>query len=161
MLSSLATGEGIAEIEAIIHTAGVTMLHEMVHLITRGDVIRAKLHPLHFNTNIQSHIDVIDQPCVLPPPPDRDYTNRDWPSWTLSQTNKAYGFTESQLLGLARSNLGLKNADNYAMFAVCIKFPGLKCVGKFVDAIAKRENIPFELAPEAVKQIQQNGSTLS
>ena len=126
---------------------------------------------LRLNTNIQSPIAIIDQPCAEPPPlppsPDgvtpagKDYTNRNWALWTLNQQEFAFGFTESQYLGLARPNLALKNAENYAIFALCLQFPNLKCVGNIVDAIAKRDKVSFELAPEAVKQIQQNRSTMS
>ena len=73
---------------------------------------------------------------------------------------KAYGYTQSVYLGLASPRRGLKNAENYAVFALCIVYPDLDCVGTYGSAIAKREAVPFQPAPEAVEEIQRDGSIL-
>ena len=86
------------------------------------------------------------------------YTNRNWQLWTTNTNKKAYGFPESQFLGIVRPNLGLLNAENYAMFAMCLKYQVLDCVGGLASAVAKRESVPFQLAPEAVEQIRRTGS---
>lgn len=97
--------------------------------------------------------EIIDQPRPIPPA--GDYGNRNWLLWTLSATLQAYGFAQSVYLGLARPLLGLKNADNYAVFALCVQYPTLDCVGLFQAYIVKREKLPFQPAPEAVKRIRK------
>lgn len=107
-------------------------------------------------TNIYQS-DIIDETSLLPP--GGDYKNRDWPSWTLNAGKIAYGYANSVYLGLARPQLALRNADNYAIFSVCVAYPTLNCLGNFATAIAKREELPFQPAPEAVKKIREGGST--
>lgn len=78
-------------------------------------------------TNTSSFTDIWDQPQVVPP--SGNYLSRDWSLWTLSASEQAYGFAQSLYLGLARPNLGLLNADNYAIFALCLQYPILDCLG--------------------------------
>ena len=109
-------------------------------------------------TNMPPLTAIIDQPRAFPP--NGDYSNTNWAEWTLSATKWAYGFSASNFLGLARPNLGIRNADNYAIFALCVQYPNLDCVGSFSAVIAKRGKLPFQPAPEAVEKIWQGRSTL-
>ena len=59
------------------------------------------------------------------------------------------------LLGLTRPNLGLLNAENYAVFAMCWTYQDLDCVVDAAHLIARRESLPFQPAPEAIKQIRK------
>ena len=138
----------------------MTVLHEMAHLVDPSKITSAQL-PIDICitiANIPPLADILDQPLVLPP--DGDWKNRDWPLWTLDPQRLSYGFSQSQLLGLARPDLGLLNAENYPAFAMCVTYPDLECVRGLGIAIAKRESVPFQPAPEAVKQIREGRSFL-
>ena len=158
-----ATASRLAVIKTYGRTSGVTIVHEMAHMFSRGKIISA-----HFpdsicitSTNIPALAEIIDQQCVLPPGgPGGQYTNRNWQLWTMNPNKRAYGYPESQFLGMARPNLGLLNAENYAMFAMCLTYQVLDCVSSLGNAIAKRESVPFQPSPEAVEQIRRGGSIL-
>ena len=109
--------------------------------------------------NIPSRTAIIDQPLVVPPP-GTNYRNRDWPLYTLDPDRKSYGFSRSLALGLARPNLGLLNAENYAVFAMCWTYQNLDCVSDVKHLIARGESVPFQPAPEAVEWIQQSRSNM-
>ena len=109
--------------------------------------------------NIPSLADIIDQPRVVPPA-GTNYRNRNWPLYTLDPDKKSYGFSYSLALGLARPNLGLLNAENYAVFAMCLAYQTLDCVSDIMHLIARGESLPFQPTPEAVEQIRQGSSTL-
>ena len=110
--------------------------------------------------NIPSLADIIDQPRVVPPAGFNYRNNRDWPRYTLDPDRKSYGFSYSLALGLARPNLGLLNAENYAVFAMCLAYQTLDCITDIMKLIARGESVPFQPAPEAVKQIRQGRSTM-
>ena len=132
----------------------------MVHLINRGK-IQASNSRFQFRitiANIPSLVDILDQPRVNPP--NGNYRNRNWHLWTLDSVRQSYGFSLSLALSLARPNLGLVNAESYAVFAMCLTYQNLDCVVDVADAIARRESLPFQPAPEAVEQIRQGRSTL-
>ena len=109
--------------------------------------------------NIPSLADIIDQPRVVPPA-GTNYKNINFPLYTLDALKKSYGFSYSLALGLARPNLGLLNAENYAVFAMCLAYQTLDCVTDIMQLIAMGESVPFQPAPEAVEQIRRGRSTL-
>ena len=109
--------------------------------------------------NIPSLADIIDQPRVVPPA-GTNYRNTDWPLYTLDPVKQSYGFSYSLALGLARPKLGLLNAENYAVFAMCLAYQNLDCVTDIMRLIARGESVPFQPAPEAVERIRQGRSTL-
>ena len=57
--------------------------------------------------------------------------------------------------------LGLRDAENYAVFALFLTYTFLDCLGGFGNSIAKRETLPFQPAQEAVKKIRQAWSISS
>lgn len=72
---------------------------------------------------------VSDMPEVHPP--SNDWRNTNWRQWILNLASPgSYGLTLCQYLGLARPDLARTNADNYAIFAMCIKYLLLDCLGK-------------------------------
>ena len=78
----------------------------------------------------------------------------DFSTWTTSSSEIAYGALKSKWLGLAKPELAKINADNYAIFALCIKYPTLDCVGGFTYAIAKRQSVPFAVSPRVAKKLR-------
>lgn len=78
----------------------------------------------------------------------------DFSTWTTSNSKIAYGLLRSKWLGLAKPDLAVLNADNYAVFSLCIKYPSLDCVGGFTYAIAKRQSLPFDVSPRVAKKLR-------
>ena len=64
--------------------------------------------------------------------------------------------TNPKWLGLAKPELAKNNAENYAVFALCIKFPTLNCVGGFTYAIARRQSVPFTVLPRVAKKLRNS-----
>ena len=71
-------------------------------------------------------------------------------------TKIAYGFGYSLFLGLARPNLGLLNADNYAVLALCLQYLTLTCLGFHEVSIAKRDEVSFRPAPRSREMIRED-----
>lgn len=67
----------------------------------------------------------------------------------------AYRYSNAIYLGLGMPALAIRNAENYAIFALCVQYPTLDCLGTYASSIAKREEVPFQPAPETVMSIQQ------
>lgn len=57
-------------------------------------------------------------------------------------------------LGLAKPELAKNNAENYAVFSLCVKYPTLNCVGGFTYAIARRQSVPFVVSPRVAKKLR-------
>ena len=57
-------------------------------------------------------------------------------------------------LGLAKPELAKNNAENYAVFSLCIKYPALDCVQGFTYAIARRQSVPFFVSPRVAKKLR-------
>lgn len=70
----------------------------------------------------------------------------------------AYRYSNTIYLGLGMPALAIRNAENYAIFALCVQYPTLDCLGTYASSIAKREEVPLQPAPETVMNIQQGGS---
>lgn len=88
-------------------------------------------------------------------PRDGNWRNPHWITWILNLAAPgSFGVAWCQFLGLVRPDLARLNADNYAIFAVCIKYLVLDCLGKFAQSIQKREKLPFMPSPDAVKKIR-------
>ena len=54
-------------------------------------------------------------------------------------------------LSLSRPEAARRNADNYNVFAVCMRFEELDCLDTFQDQIQKRGALPFEVDRRTVK----------
>lgn len=154
-------------IQRYTDTGSVTVLHEMFHLIGPGNLTRATLttpRPWHHIADVSLAAEIKDQPLLEPPngvypdPSNVDPQDIDWLAWTSSSTKDSYGFGSSLFLGLGRPMLSLLNAENYAIFAMCLTYPVLDCIGIFANAIAKRDHVPFQPSPEAVQKIREGGS---
>ncbi len=78
----------------------------------------------------------------------------DFSAWTTSDMEKAYGMINPKWLGLARPELAKNNAENYAVFSLCVKYPTLDCVGGFTYAIARRQSVPFVVSPRVAKKLR-------
>lgn len=89
-------------------------------------------------------------------PSDDNWRSTNWITWILNLAAPgSFGVVWCQFLGLARPDLARLNADKYAIFAVCIKYLLLDCLGKFAQAIQKREKLPFVPSPNAVENIRR------
>lgn len=137
---------GTSEVYKFQRSADLEDLHELIHLVTNGVVI--------------------DQPQIVPPasnPPSTDdyFTNRDWPSWTFSTLYQSYGYFFTAFLGLTRPEQARLNADNWAIFGMCVYFPELDCLGSFQDDIRTRRSVPGGLSPRAVEKIREGGFDLT
>lgn len=105
--------------------------------------------------------EIIDQPRLDPPnllyPTVVDLRAIDWSLWKLNATRKSYGFTNALFLGLARPDLALLNAENYAMFALCMTLLFLECTDSISVTNGKRANVPIRAAPEKVNKSRESG----
>ena len=55
-----------------------------------------------------------------------------------------YGYKRSAYLGLAAPEYASYNADNYRIFAGCMYFTELNCLGEFQDSIQTKRDLPFQ-----------------
>ena len=103
---------------------------------------------------------MIDQPRAIPPANDWSTVGRlptDFSSWTTSDTEIAYGALKTKWLGLAKPDLAKDNAENYAVFSMCVKFPELDCVGGFTYAIKRGLEVPFEVSDRVKRRVRGRG----
>lgn len=108
---------------------------------------------------------IIDQPEVVTPNNDgnaiqkmkglpHDVSQMRWPQSTKRNT---YGVTMSGWLGFAMPNLAQNNADNYAAFVLCLRYPTLDCVGTFAISVSKRESVPFTVPLKVSQKLRNHG----
>ena len=48
----------------------------------------------------------------------------------------------------------MKNADSYAVLAVCRQYPELECLGNFQKDIIAKRKFPFQVSSRAVQKIR-------
>ncbi|KAM0803943.1 hypothetical protein BDR22DRAFT_838394 [Usnea florida] len=91
-------------------------------------------------------------------PPDNDWTSRDWAQWSFAPASagRSYGFMPTVYLGLARPFYARINADNLRMFAGCMYFTELECLGQFQSYIQTKRDLPFQssLSHRAIEKIR-------
>ena len=97
-------------------------------------------------------LDIIDQPAAAPL--DGNWDSKNWKQWGQMPDVAAMGYVSTMYLGLAHSNRAVKNADNYAMFALCSKIEELNCLSKFQDEIKAKRSLSFAVDPKVARQIQ-------
>lgn len=83
--------------------------------------------------------------------------NRDWATWIPSALIGAYGYFYTTFLGLARPVSARLNADSFAIFAVCMYFTELDCLGAFETDILTKRSVPVGVSPRAVEKIRSEG----
>lgn len=66
----------------------------------------------------------------------------------------SYGYTTAAYLGLSMPALAMKNADNYAILAVCMQHDSLDCLGTFQDDIISKRKLPFQVSSRTVEKIR-------
>lgn len=105
---------------------------------------------------------ILDKPRVEPPdniwPAVVNLRTMDWSLWRSNANAGAYGFSAALFLGLARPDLALLNAENYAMFALCMTLTNLQCTTVHSVTNTKRENSQNQVAPEGVNNSRESGS---
>lgn len=79
--------------------------------------------------------------------------NREW-----GYTQASCGYGSISWPCNARLNCA-QNADNYAVFALCITMLELDCLDKYAEGIRKRNSLPFVPSPEAVKKSDMRSDT--
>lgn len=163
---------GTAEIRRFQRTGDLTDLHEAMHLVSLGGALKKRFQhpPTPTTTNLPSSqiltpsapTGIIDQPAVVPPesnPPDPNVwlTNRNWASWSFSTTANTYGYILTALLGLAAPLAARLNAENFVIFALCMYFAELDCLGAFqYDIRTKRSSVTAGLLSEkAMRRIRE------
>lgn len=160
-----------SEIRKFSETADLEDLHELFHLVSDGGTsyeTSLRLGPLpdSFHTYTDFHVEIIDQQAMVPPVADPLYTdqwtwNRNFASWIPSAVIQAYGYFYTMFLGLARPLNARLNADNFAIFAMCMYFPELKCTGAFETDLPTKRSVPRGVSPRAVEKIRSAGSNLT
>lgn len=98
-------------------------------------------------------IEVIDQPAAYPPD-GKTWTNRIWGSWVLHPEIISYGYAPCAYLGLSKPALAMRNADNFMVLALCLRYPELDCLGKFQSDIRSKRNVPFQVSSRTVQKIR-------
>ena len=144
---------GTAEIDKFKDTGGILILHEFVHLVTHnGEKHLSVLLKGYPRTNY-IRADVKDQLAAYPPD-GTTWTNRDWDDWVLNPAGFSYGYTPAAYLGLSMPKLAMINADNYAIFGMCMQYPSLDCLGTFQNDIVSKRKLPFQVASRTVQKIR-------
>ena len=125
----------------------------------------ALIHSLDMFTDILlfTYVGITDQQATVPPVADPLHTdqwllNRNYASWIRSPVIRAYGYFYTMFLGLARPLDARLNADSFAIFALCMYFPELNCVGYF--NIPPKRSLPRGVSPRAVEKIRSGVSNL-
>ena len=98
-------------------------------------------------------------------PPNGNWISQEWQQWSFKPESNAisYEFDSTAYLGLARPKFARINADNYNVFAGCIYFTKLKCLGEFQYFIKTKRNLPFQtsLSHKAIKKIRAGSFNLT
>ena len=157
---------GVAEVYKFQKAADLEDLHEAMHLVSEGGALKQFQHlQISTLTNLSSSqiltpsapTGIIDHPAVYPPESNGWLTNRNWASWYSSTTEKTYGYVLTAFLGLANPFAARLNADSFAIFALCMYFTELDCLGSFqYDIRTKRSSVPVGgLSEKAMKRIRE------
>lgn len=96
--------------------------------------------------------EIKDQPIAIPS--DGDFHNTNWAQWVLDTGGTSYGYSNVAYLGLAKPGFAHINADSYLVFALCLQFTELDCLGTFQDRIKKRQPVPVRLHSRTIEKIR-------
>ena len=108
------------------------------------------------------YVGIIDQFAMIPPgadplTTDQWWINRNWATWITSAVIGAYGYFYTAFLGLAMPLAARLNADSFAIFAICMYYPELNCLGAFQADILTKRSVPVGVSPRAVEKIRSEG----
>lgn len=154
-LGSPVSKGGEAQIEKFRETGGMLILHEFVHLVTNlGKKCRVAPSERRARADLDD-LEIKDQLAAYPPD-GKTWTNRDWASWVLNPDTeiRSYGYAPCAYLGLSMPALAMKNADNFMVLALCLRYASLDCLGKFQNDIRSKRDVPFQISSRTVQKIR-------
>lgn len=86
--------------------------------------------------NVERRAVITDVSAVKPP--DGNWNNANFRTWVTDPEEPCYTYMNVTRLGLAKPWRGKNNAESHVIFALCLRFKALDCVGEFQYHIKPR-----------------------
>lgn len=86
--------------------------------------------------NVERRAVITDVSAVKPP--DGNWNNANFRTWVTDPEEPCYTYMNVTRLGLAKPWRGKNNAESHVIFALCLLFKALDCVGEFKYHIKPR-----------------------